>query len=110
MDIEGHELEALAGFTTLIERYRPALVTEFNPRCLGQHAQRDPAAYLDQVFALYPRVRVVSHWGDDAAFERTADLMEYWRRRNREIAGRGLLPDGMLHFDLVAERGPAALL
>src|SRR5262245_3251657 len=34
VDIEGHEPQALEGFARLIGRYRPALLVEFNPRCL----------------------------------------------------------------------------
>ena len=105
MDVEGHEPQALEGFKSLVERHRPALVIEFNPRCLTDLQERDPMAYLAQIFALYARVRAISHWGDDDTFERPSDLMEYWRRRNREVTNAGLLPDRLLHFDLIAERG-----
>lgn len=105
MDVEGHEPQAFEGFRRSLERRRPALVVEFNPRCLVDLGRHEPAAFAEQILALYPRVRALSAFGDDEPFERAADLMDYWRRRNREVTDAGLLPDGLLHFDLVAERG-----
>lgn len=105
MDVEGHEIDAFDGFRAAIEKHRPALVVEFNPRCLVDLQQREPAALLDRILDLYPNVEALSAFGDDERFSRTADLLEYWRRRNREVTDAGLLPDGLLHFDLVAERG-----
>lgn len=105
VDVEGHEIEALDGFRTSIEKHRPALVIEFNPRCLVDLHQREPAALLDRILTLYPNVRATSAFGDDVQFARAPDLLEHWQRRNREVTDAGLLPEGMLHFDLIAERG-----
>ena len=105
MDVEGHEIDAFDGFRASIERHRPALVIEFNPRCLAALQQREPSALLDRILALYPSVLATSAFGDNERFARTTDLLEYWRRRNREVTAAGLVPDGLLHFDLIAERG-----
>jgi len=105
MDIEGHEPPAFEGFSTLIARHRPTLLVEFNPRCLIDLHRQDPSAYLSQIFALYPHVRVTSAFKDDVTFERADDVMAYWNRRNREVTAQGLLPDRLLHFDLVVPRG-----
>ena len=110
MDIEGHEPLAFEGCRHLIERHRPALVIEFSPICMSTHGQHDPAALLDRILALYPRVRATSEHGDDASFDRAADLMAYWDRRNRELTEARRIPDDALHF-VIAERGrprPAA--
>jgi len=104
MDIEGHEPLALDGLSRLVARHRPTLLVEFNPRCLEDLHQRSPRAFLDDLFALYPRYRIVSAFGDDETFERAADLMTFWERRNREVTERKLLPDRLLHFDLIAPR------
>jgi FkbM family methyltransferase len=104
MDIEGHEPQAFDGFRRTIARDRPTLLVEFNPRCLVDLQRQDPVAYLERLFALYPRARVISHWGDDRTFDRAVDLMAYWERRNREVTAAGLLPDRLLHFDLVLVR------
>ena len=103
MDIEGSEPAALRGLRRLVTTHRPALVVEFNPRCLerrGENAQ----AFAGQVLELYPRVRALSAFGDDEPFTRADDLMTFWRRRATEISAEGTLPEGLLHFDLVAER------
>lgn len=105
MDIEGHEPQAFEGGSTLITRFRPTLLVEFNPRCLVDLQRQDPLAYLRQIFALYPRVRAISHFGDDEMFEGPEGLMRYWERRNAEVTEQRLLPDRLLHFDLVATPG-----
>jgi FkbM family methyltransferase len=102
MDIEGHEPHAFEGFSRLIDRFRPVLLVEFNPRCLIDLQQQDPLAFLKQIFRVYPRVRVTSAFDDNEVFDRAEAVMEYWQRRNREIAERNILPDRLLHFDLVA--------
>ena len=111
IDVEGHEVLAFDGFRNLIERHRPALVIEFNPTCMINHEHGDPAALLDRILSLYPRVRVTSQLGDDVSFERATDLLGYWERRNAELTAARRIPDDSLHFDLIAERGrprPAA--
>jgi hypothetical protein len=104
MDIEGHEPQALAGFSRLIDRHRPVLLAEFNPRCLVDLQQQDPLAFLKQIFAVYSRVRVTSAFQDDATFDSPDKVMAYWERRNGEVTAQNLLPDRLLHFDLVTLR------
>lgn len=111
MDVEGHETLAFDGCRNLIERHRPTLIIEFNPTCMINHEQQDPAALLDRILSLYPCVRATSELGDDASFDRAADLLAYWERRNLELTAARRIPDDTLHFDLIAERGrprPAA--
>jgi FkbM family methyltransferase len=101
IDIEGYEPLALEGFAKSIERWRPTLLTEFNPRCLVDFHQQDPLAYLRQIFALYPRVQAIGPVGPEGEFDGADALMRHWERRNREVAAEGRLPDRMLHFDLI---------
>lgn len=105
IDIEGHEPRALAGCTGLIRKHRPTLLTEFNPRCLGEVERLDPRDYLRQVFALYPRVTAITEYGDEADFDDPDTLMAYWRHRDAEMVASGKLPAGMIHFDLIARGG-----
>ena len=107
LDIEGHEPLALKGFARTVARHRPALVVEFNPRCLKELSGESPIGYLEQIFALYPHVRAISAFEDDVVFTRGVDLLSFWERRASEVAAAGLLADGELHFDLVAPRGRA---
>ena len=103
LDVEGHEPPALAGMMRILTRHRPMVLTEFNPRCLGVQRQ-DPFEYLRRLLALYPAVRVISHFGDDERFEHADDVMHFWEQRDGEVTAQGLLPPGLLHFDLVAVR------
>lgn len=105
MDVEGHESLALAGCNDLIERHRPTLIVEFSPTYMINHGQEDPAGLLDWILGLYPTIRATSVLGDDATFDRSADLMAYWERRNLELTTSGLVAGDALHFDLIAERG-----
>lgn len=104
MDIEGHEPQALEGFSRLVEQHRPVLLVEFNPRCLVDLQQQDPVAFLEQIFRFYPRVRVTTAFQDDEMFDSPRQIWAYWERRNAEIVQQKLLPDRLLHFDLVATR------
>ena len=69
------------------------------------HGQKDPAGLLDRILGFYPTIRATSVLGDDATFDRSADLMAYWERRNLELTTSGLVAGDALHFDLIAERG-----
>jgi FkbM family methyltransferase len=108
MDIEGHEPQALRGSVRLIARHHPTLLVEFNPRCLKTQDE-DPLAYVTWLFARYSRVRAISHFGDDRTFERAGDLITFWQKRAAQVTAAGQLPEGMLHFDLVAERVSALI-
>lgn len=106
MDVEGHESLALEGCRELIERHRPTLIVEFSPVYLINHGHNHPAQLLDRILALYPAIRATSDHGDDATFDRSADLMAYWERRNSELTTSGVVADDAFHFDLIAESAP----
>ena len=71
------------------------------PLKLGQFLDHDFQNFLKQIFAFYPRVRITSAFEDDETLDSADKVMAYWERRNREITAKKLLPDRMLHFDLV---------
>lgn len=102
IDIEGHEPAALAGFRKTLRRHRPMLLMEYNPRCLKDVAGLDPRACLDDFFELAEDVRVIEHDGTIVPAATAAALWAHWQQRNREAVRTNLLPDGMLHFDLLA--------
>jgi FkbM family methyltransferase len=105
MDIEGHEPRALLGCTALILRHNPTLLTEFAPIWLGGASSDGPMAYLRQIFHLYNHATILTHWGDSIEFDDPESVMDHWHRRNAELAAEGTLPDGMLHFDIIATNG-----
>ncbi|HEY2950215.1 MAG TPA: FkbM family methyltransferase, partial [Micromonosporaceae bacterium] len=102
IDVEGHEPLALRGFAGLLRKHRPTLLTEFNPYFLRRNQGIEPVEYARQLLVEYPRLEVLSAFGDAASFDDPDGLMDYWTRRSREIAEAGILPAGMLHFDLLA--------
>jgi FkbM family methyltransferase len=102
IDIEGHEPFALKGFSALLRKHSPILLTEFNPHCLREVQSMDPKDYLDQILELYTDLKVISSFGDDLESTSSDEIMDYWRKRDRELSSEGIHPSGLLHFDIIA--------
>ena len=60
IDVEGHEYKALCGFIRHLERFRPAIVSEFSPTAMPAG---EALAYLDLLFGLGYRISVVNFDG-----------------------------------------------
>jgi len=101
MDIEGHEPQALAGLDQVLRKHRPMVLAEFNPRCLRDHIGCPPEAFAAQLFALTDRIEAIEHDGTPNLVSNPGELIDLWRRKNEEAVQTGMLPDGMLHFDLL---------
>ncbi len=101
IDIEGHEPFALKGIAQTLARHTPLVLCEFNPRCLKDHASIDPARFADELFSLTSAIEAIEHDGNRNLVKNAAELMALWQAKNREAVKSGLLPDGMLHFDLL---------
>jgi FkbM family methyltransferase len=102
MDIEGHEPSVLQGFSSLIRKHNPILLTEFNPRCLVDVQGTQPIAYVEQLLTYYSRLQVITPFGDSVTFTDADAVMQYWWERDRELVCQKLLPERMLHFDVIA--------
>ena len=102
IDIEGHEPRALTGFARLLRKHDPTLLTEFNPVCLREFSGVAPRDYANQLLSHYNHLHVITAFGDSASFTAADDLLEFWERRNREVSAQKLVPEGMLHLDIVA--------
>lgn len=101
LDIEGHEPFAIRGLTETINRHKPTILSEFNPRCLNDHIGIPPDEFAGQVFELAREVMVIEHDGNtNTVFEPRA-LMDLWAMKNEEAVRTGFLPEGMLHFDIL---------
>ncbi len=101
MDIEGHEPHAFRGLDRTIRRHDPILLTEFNPLCL-RRAGHEPIDYARQLFDNYRRIDVVTPFHDRATFGDAESLMRCWHERDAELSSRGVLMEGIHHFDLIA--------
>jgi FkbM family methyltransferase len=98
IDIEGHELLALRGFTDGLARCRPRMLTEFHPRCMRDNACIDPADYLAFLFAYASRIDVLHVDGERVTCGDPAAVLREW-----EKADQRLNSGGTTHLDLLAE-------
>lgn len=101
MDIEGHEPQALKGLDRTLRKHRSMVLGEFNPRCLQEHIGCPPAEFARQLFDLTDTIDAIEHDGRTTAITTPHALMDLWERKNAEAIATGLLPAGMVHFDLL---------
>lgn len=104
MDIEGFELPALHGLARTFARHHPMVLCEFNPLCL-RDGGFTPESLAEHIFTLTPRVDVIDHGDERWPVGSVAELMDMWRRRDREATEAGHLPEGWVHFDLLFRAG-----
>ncbi|HTV33447.1 MAG TPA: FkbM family methyltransferase [Methylocella sp.] len=105
IDIEGHEPFALEGLDETIRRHKPLILCEFNPRCLRGHIGIPPLDFATQIFGLTDEITVIEFDDHKTEITHPRALVEMWQLRNQEITERGILPDGLLHFDLLFRAG-----
>jgi FkbM family methyltransferase len=101
LDIEGHEPFALTGMKDVLRTRRPTLLCEFNPRCLKDHIGRPHEVFAEQLFELTNSIDAIEHSGRRNTVTSPRELVELWNMRNRQAVDAKLLPEGMLHFDLL---------
>ncbi len=101
IDIEGHEPQALKGLDRTLRKHRPIVLGEFNPRCLQEHIGCPPADFARQLFDLTDAIDAVEHDGQMTKVGTADALLRLWDSKNADAVATGLLPDGMLHFDLL---------
>ena len=103
IDTEGHEPYALNGFRHLLKLYKPTIIMEFAPICLKDNSGLNPKEYLNTIFEMFENVQTIEPSGKFVQFSNPFKLWEYWEERNKEFVRTNWLPDGMLHFDLLAK-------
>jgi len=82
IDAEGAEEGVIAGIIPILQRDRPGLILEFNAA-----RYRDPAGFLDQLQAIYSRMRYIDYSGDAVSIAASQVVSERWGE------------DWLLHFD-----------
>ncbi|HYF09655.1 MAG TPA: FkbM family methyltransferase [Acetobacteraceae bacterium] len=105
LDIEGHEPAALRGLAHTIARHRPWVLCEYNPLCLRDHAALDQAEFAAQIFAMTPAATAIEHDGRETRLGSAAELVGFWQDCNARAVAGGLLPDGVVHLDLLFRPG-----
>jgi FkbM family methyltransferase len=103
IDIEGHEPYALNGFRTLLNIHKPVVLLEFNPRCLRDVSGLNPKDCLKMFFDIFDDMHIIEHSGKQQRFNSVNELWTYWEKKNEEAVKTNWLPDGMLHFDILAK-------
>lgn len=100
IDIEGHEPFALSGLAHTLQKHKPRLLCEFNPRCLQEHIGKPPEDFASELFELTRTIEVIEYSGASQLVRGPTELLDLWVTRNAQAVEAGTLPDGMLHFDL----------
>ena len=103
VDVAGMEPRVLRGMRTLLERFRPALITEFHPWAIERASGEAPIEVLRALWSIYGTGSVLHR---DGTVERVADadaVMSAWRRVDEALG-----TNGVAHLDLVFERDAAA--
>lgn len=98
IDVEGHELLALRGFTGGLARFRPRMLTEFHPLCMRQNAGIEPAEYLAFLFGYGAVLEVLREDGVRAACHTPEDVLREWQAA--DIRYKSL---GTTHVDLFVQ-------
>lgn len=98
IDVEGHELLALRGFSGGLARCRPRLLTEFHPRCMRDNAGIDPADYLAFLFSYGKTIDVLHVDGERVTCTAPADVMRQWEKADHRLDS-----GGTTHLDLFVE-------
>ena len=63
LDVEGAEISVIAGAHETLLRFRPFLVTEFNPACMRHYFDIQPSAYFEALGQIYSRISVIEESG-----------------------------------------------
>ena len=63
VDVEGFELDVVAGMREILQRFAPVVCLEFNSFCLIANAEILPTVFLAQLCAQFERVAVVTESG-----------------------------------------------
>lgn len=84
LDVDGSERRVLRGARHTLERFRPILVREYNPRCAAQDFGEAEDAYFRDLHALFASIRLIEEDGS------LSEPIETWRGLSARLAaGKG---------------------
>lgn len=99
IDVEGMEPLALRGLERTLEKFRPALVSEFHPWAIERATASAPIDYLRWLRRFYPAFVVLHRDGRRERCVEPEEVIAIWRRENEAAQ-----LDGRLHLDLLMAR------
>lgn len=94
-DIEGHELYAWQGASSLLAKHRPHVLTEFHPKCIRENTDRDPSEYLALLLEYSGHVEVLHRKRARVVCTDIESILREWQRANDDFAMHGAM-----HIDL----------
>lgn len=98
IDIEGFEPLAWKGLQRTLARLRPAVISEFHPQAIERNSGCKAEQYVAELLAYAGQLFVLERHGSRAACRGVEDVMEAWRKANKQ-AGM----DGIMHLDLLVK-------
>jgi FkbM family methyltransferase len=63
LDVEGSESKVLPGALETLRRFKPLLLTEYNPACAERYFRQAPGAYFELLTTLFSEIRVIEDEG-----------------------------------------------
>lgn len=84
IDVEGAEGRVLSGARRMLRRFRPILITEYNPACAVQYFDQSASAYFEILRGIFADIRII-----EADGSLSEALSEWTALRTRLEAGRG---------------------
>jgi FkbM family methyltransferase len=94
-DIEGHELHAWRGASSLIAKHKPHVLTEFHPKCIRTNTTFDPSEYLKVLLDYSAPVEVLHRTRPRVSCFDVDSIMREWRIADEEFG-----MNGGMHIDL----------
>ncbi len=84
IDVEGAETRVLAGAMQTLQRFKPAMVTEYNPSCATTYWGQDPADYFHVLQGTFDALHVIEPGGT------LSGPLTHWESLSARLAsGRG---------------------
>lgn len=101
IDVEGHDLHVIKGLEKTLIKFKPSVITEFNPRCIKNFSDLSCDYFVEQIYKTFEVVYSVSSEGDCTLIKDGNNLLRHWEEVNHSLTKNNILEDGVAHLDLV---------
>ena len=82
IDVEGHDLHVIKGLENTIRKFKPSVITEFNPRCIKNFSDLSCDYFVEQIYKTFEVVYSISSEGDYKLIEDGKNLLRHWEEIN----------------------------
>jgi FkbM family methyltransferase len=94
-DIEGHELHAWRGASSLLAKHKPHVFTEFHPKCIRANTDFEPSEYLKVLLEYSAPLEVLHRTRPRVSCFDVDSVMREWQIADKEFG-----MDGGMHIDI----------